>query len=266
MTEYYTAEEAMKVLRRTKTMFYQQVNNGEIPFEIDTGRKRGKRFPKAAIDILAKIGMSEIVPTGREPLSLVPQTIAELWEGMKITRTLYGPDETEVSFETLMQWRTVNKDIFLSLKEGNRLVGGVTFLPMDERIAIALINGQMEEKDIPGHTIRKWTEHNLSVYIPTLEVLPSGNLRRDRERGTFLLRHTVKWGVLLAMQYDIKNWYATGATEDGRNILEALGFRATTTLDRNRKGYILETKQIQSEPTPLIGMSLRDIDSERIAS
>src|SRR5579859_681885 len=150
MTEYYTAEEAMQVLRRTKTMFYQQVNNGEIPYEIDSGRKRGKRFPKSAIDILAKMGTTEIAT--KEPLSLTPQTIAELWEGMRITRLLY-PQEEEVSFETLMQWRSVNKDIFMSLKEGDKLVGGVTFLPIDEKIAIALINGQMKEKDIPAYAI-----------------------------------------------------------------------------------------------------------------
>lgn len=261
MTEYYTAEEAMRVLRKTKTVFYQQVNNGEVPYEIDPGRKRGKRFPKVAIDILAKVGTGEILNPGKERLSLVPQTIAELWEGMQITRTLYGP-ENEVSFETLMQWRTVNPDIFMSLKEGNKLIGAITFLPIDEKIAKAIINGQMEEQDIPPYAVRKWTENNLSVYIPTIEVLPSGNFRRDRERGTFLLRHTIKWAVLLAMQHDIKNWYAIGATEDGRNILQTLGFKSITTLDSGRQGYMLETKK---EPVRLIGMYLKEIDNEKTA-
>ncbi len=262
MTEYYTKEEAMKVLRRTKTMFYDQVNAGEIPFELDPGRKRGKRFPKAAIDVLAKLEAAETAPTlKKEPLTLTPQTIAELWEGMKITRLLYGPED-EVPFETLMQWRAVNSDIYMSLKEGNNLIGAITFLPVDERVAQALIHDQLKEKDIPARAVRRWTESNLSVYIPTIEVLPSGDFRRDRERGVFLLRHTIKWAVLLAMQHDIKNWYAVGATEDGRNILETLGFTAVTTLDSDKKGYMLETKR---EPVRLIGMYLREIDSEKTA-
>lgn len=261
MTEYYTAEEAMKILRRTKTMFYQQINNGEIPFEIDPGRKRGKRFPKAAIDVLAKMGALETAPTGREPLSLTPQTVAELWEGMKITRALYGPED-EVPFETLMQWRTVNKDIFMSLKEGDKLIGAITFLPVDEKIATALIHDQLKEKDIPAHAVRRWTESSLSIYIPTIEVIPSQNVRRRIERGMFLLDHTIKWGVLLAMQYDIKNWYAVGATEDGRNILRRLGFKAVTTLSDDRVGYTLEMKR---EPVRLIGMFQRSIESEMTA-
>ncbi len=261
MTEYYTAEEAMRVLRRTKTMFYTQVNNGEIPYEIDPGRKRGKRFPKSAINILAKMGTTEMPQAGKEPLSLTPQTIAELWQGMKITRQLYGPED-EVPFETLMQWRAVNSDIYMSLKEGNKLIGAITFLPVDEKVAIAIVNGQLKEKDIPSHAVRKWTENSLTVYIPTIEVLPSGSFRRDRERGTYLLRHTIKWAVLLAMQHDIKNWYAVGATEDGRNILETLGFRAITTLEDDKKGYILGTKK---EPVRLIGMYLREIESEKSA-
>lgn len=261
MIEYYTAEEAMKILHRTKTMFYQQVNDGEIPYDIDPGRKRGKKFPKAAIDVLAKMGTGDMSQAGKKPLSLTPQTVAELWKGMEITRTLYGPDD-EVPFETLMQWRAANSDIYMSLKEGNNLIGAITFLPLDERVAKALIHGHLKEKDIPAYAVRRWTESNLSVYIPTIEVLPSGDFHRDRERGTFLLRHTIRWAVFMAIQHDIKDWYAIGATEDGRNILETLGFKAVTILDDQQKGYMLETK---SEPVRLIGMYQKAIEDEKTA-
>ena len=180
---------------------------------------------------------------------------------MKITRRLYG-EEDEVPFEQLMAWRMVNDDIYMNLKEGKTLIGAITFLPVDEKVAIALINGQMKEKDIPSRAVRRWTESNLSVYIPTIEVLPSGNFHRDRERGTFLLRHTIKWAVIQTIQHDIKNWYAIGATKDGRNILETLGFRAVTTLDNDKKGYMLEAKR---EPVRLIGMYLKEIDGEKTA-
>src|SRR5436309_6447572 len=124
----------------------------------------------------------------------------------------------------------------MSLKEGTKHIGAITFLPIKEETAIAVINGQLKEKDIPPESVRQWTESNISIYIPTIEILPSGNTHRDRERGMFLLRHTIRWGVLLMIQNNIKNWYAIGATEDGRNILESLGFTAVTVLDDERKG------------------------------
>jgi len=261
MQEYYTAEEAMKVLNMTKTLFYRKVNDGDIPFEIDLGRKRGKRFPKIAIDFLAKLNKKERALPTKSPLSLTPSTVAELWNGLEITRQLYGSEYEahEVSFETLMEWRSINPDIYMSLKEGDQLVGSVTFIPMEERIAKAVINGNLKEKDIPVRAIKKWTEPNISVYIPTIEVVPTGNIHRDRERGMYLLRHTIKWAVIMIIQHDIKNWYAIGATPDGKSILEALGF---SKINDDTNGYALEGKK---EPVKLIGMYLRGIEGKKTA-
>jgi excisionase family DNA binding protein len=253
--DFYSAEEAMKRLNKTKTIFYELVKNGEIPFEIEPGRKRGKRFPKAAIDVLAE---TEKNPSEKSTLSFTLQTVAELWEGMEITKTLYNNPEEEVPFKRLVEWRNVNSEIFMSLKEGDKLVGGVTFLPIDDRVANALVNGEIRDKDISPRSIKRWTDSNLSVYIPTIEVLPSGNPHRDKERGMFLLRHTLRWGVILTFQHDIRKWYAVGATEDGRNILEALGFTRVHE-DDSRSGYILETKR---EPVKLIASYVKQIGHE----
>lgn len=248
----------MVVLKKTRTMFFQAVARGEIPYETQPGHRRGKLFPKEAIDYLAKAGTTK---TSKEPLSLVPQTVAELWQSVSMTKALYGEENT-VPFTTMMEWRDANPDIYMSLKEGTKLVGEVTFLPLEEKTALALIYGKIKDKDISPYTVRKWTENNLSVYIPTIEVLPSGNKQRDRERGTFLLRHTIKWGVLLTMQHDIKNWYAVGATPEGKTILQSLGFSKVSEFDHQWEGYMLETKK---EPVRLIGMYLREIDSEKTA-
>lgn len=256
--DFYTAEEAMNRLKKTKTIFYEMVNNGEIPWQMEPGRKRGKRFPKAAIDVLAQLSKEK---PGKSPLFFTPQTVAELWEGLEITNRLYGPED-QVDFKRLMEWKHVNPDIFMSLKEGSKLIGGVTFLPLDEKVAIALVNDEMKEKDISPESVRKWTGRDLSIYIPTIEVLPSGSFRRDRERGVFLLRHTIKWAVMASIQHDVKNWYAVGATEAGRGILETLGFTTIHVVEDGRKGYKLETKK---EPVRLIGQYLREIEGEKSA-
>jgi len=65
---------------------------------------------------------------------------------------------------------------------------GLPYTPlMDERVAAALVHHQIKEKDVPASAIKKWSERRLSVYIPTIEVIPSGNERKDKERASFFL-------------------------------------------------------------------------------
>ncbi|HEX6479103.1 MAG TPA: hypothetical protein VF043_09685, partial [Ktedonobacteraceae bacterium] len=87
---------------------------------------------------------------------------------------------------------------------------------------------------------KKWTDPRLSVYIASIAVEASGDINLDRERGVFLLRHTIKWAIALSHQYDIKNWYGVGATPVGQTILEALGFKEVVSLEEgDRKAYML---------------------------
>ncbi len=64
----------------------------------------------------------------------------------------------------------------------------------------------------------------------------------------------------MTIQHDIKNWYAIGATPQGKGILEGLGFCQVTTLDTDAKGYKLETR---AEPVKLIGMYLKSLDESK---
>ena len=51
---YYTAEEAMRKLNKPRSTFFKEVENGLIPFGLNQEKQRGRRFPKQAIDILAR--------------------------------------------------------------------------------------------------------------------------------------------------------------------------------------------------------------------
>jgi len=246
----YTAKEAMKILGKTQATFYREVKAGLIPHK---GKRPNMRFPKEAIDVLADLGPIE---EEDHKLSVTPITIADLWEAKEISTSPYG-EENDVPFKTVMEWKKVNNEMGISLKENNKLVGWTTFLPLDEKIAIALITDQMKEKDIAPRFIKKWIDNKISVYIPVIEVVPSGNKYTDIKRGTFLLRKTIKWAVILSIQYDIKNWYAIGATEDGQAILEALGFtKIHETEDGKEKGYVIETI---TKPVKLISRTVREI-------
>ncbi|HEV2653522.1 MAG TPA: hypothetical protein VGT82_01115, partial [Ktedonobacteraceae bacterium] len=189
-------------------------------------------------------------------LQFLPSTNADLWEGLQITQQLYG-NEDSVPYKRLLEWQKVNDEIFMSLKENNTLVGAITFMPIDEQTAMALVNNQIKEKDVPASSLKKWSERKLSVYIPTIEVIPSGSERKDKERASFLLRRTIKWAIMLTIQHDIKNWYAIGATPEGQTVLEALGFKEINDSENGkRKGYMLD---MSVEPVRLVGRIIKDM-------
>lgn len=212
------------------------------------------RFPREAIDVLAEMEAEEIE---EEKLTFTPSTVADAWTKQEITRQPYE-DEDAVPFKTVLAWRKRNDQISMHVEESDKILGWTTFLPLDEKIALALVHGEIREKDIPIKAIKKWTDKRLSVYIPIIEAIPTGNRQRDKDIGSFLLRNTLKWAVRLTIQYDIKNWYAVGTTPEGQGILEALEFRQISTLDEGeRKGYVLETKAKQVR---LINVFSRRID------
>ncbi len=228
---YYTPKEVMALLDKSRATFYREVEAGVIPSELAPGRKRGRKFPKEAIDALAKV----IKQGGKEKLTFEPSTNTDIWMGFQNTRAVYG-EENIVSFARLLEWKRSNSDIFMSIKENGERVGGVTFLPLAESTIYALIDGKIRERNIPDWAIRKWTDPQLSVYIPNISITPSGNSHIDAERGTFLIKQAIRWAISLNKEYDIKNWYGIAATEMGEKLLQHLGFRRI-----EGKAYILES-------------------------
>ncbi len=237
--EYYTAKEAMQILGKPSTSFYREVREGRIPSK---GKRPNMRFPKKAIDALAEVGANE---EEDDKLTFTLSTIADAWVKQEITLQPYE-DEDVVPFKTLLEWRKKNDEISMNVKEGNKILGWTTFLPLDETIILDLLYNRMREKDISPQAIKKWTEKQISVYIPIIEVISTKDIERDKEVGAFLLRKTIRWAIALTHQYDIKNWYAIGVTSEGQAILERLGFQPMTNLeDAKRKGYVLENKAEQ---------------------
>jgi predicted DNA-binding transcriptional regulator AlpA len=53
--QYYKPEEVMKLLNKSRSTFYREVEDGTIPSELEEGRKRGRKFPKEAIDAMVDI-------------------------------------------------------------------------------------------------------------------------------------------------------------------------------------------------------------------
>ncbi|HLG61475.1 MAG TPA: helix-turn-helix domain-containing protein [Ktedonosporobacter sp.] len=261
--DYYTLQEAMNILGMKKSKFYDDVDAGKIPFELPTGKRIGMRFPKEGIDILMKRKHKKRSQKQTLRLTFEPSTISDIWTAVNNARQLYGSNDV-ISFERALEWRDVNPDISMSVKQEKLFVGMVTYLPLDEQIILALLRDDMREQDIPDQAIRQWTDPQISVYIAGIAIVQTEkeeDKHIDSLRGRFLLTNAIKWAVTLTSQYDIKNWYSIGMTPDGQAIAEALGFQEMLSLeDGKRKSYILDSLLMQ--PTKLVRRYLRDIEGQ----
>lgn len=169
------------------------------------------------------------------PRTFTKATNSDLWNAIEYDRELYGEADI-ISYRRALEWKALNEDVFMMLKEGNELAGTVTFIPLDESIIRALVNDKIRERNIPDWAIRAWTDPNLSVYIPTISIFPTGSDKKDKDRGRSLLCYTIRWALALNRMYDIKNWYAIATTEAGLKLVQELGF---TSVKGTREGYVL---------------------------
>lgn len=254
---YYTAEEAMRKLNKPRSTFFKEVENGLIPFELEPGRQRGRRFPKQAIDILARRQQTKHKQKGPTHLIFSPSSPADMWAEIQIGTSLYGEDDI-VPYEKILEWRDINDEMHMSVKDRGHVVAYSCLMPLEERVMLPLIQDTIRERDIPNKAIRQWTDPQLSIYISSITVEPTGNPTRDKELGRFILKHTIKWALSLYRQFDIKNWYGIGATAEGQALFETLGFTEIASVhEGKRKGYLLQDVR---NPVRLINLFLKNVD------
>lgn len=237
--DFYTLEEVMYLFNKSKSTIIREANAGEIPYVLEPGKKRGKRYPKKAIDILVERKKKQ----GRtQPPRFVfsYSTIHDLWSEAEIGRHLYGNADL-VPYATLLEWRDINKEMFMSLKDTGRVIAYASLMPLAESSILSLLEDKLRESALPLTAIQLWTHPQLSVYIASVTAQPTGNCAQETLRSQMILRHTLRWALTMQHQYDIKNWYGIGATQKGQQLFEALGFTEIISLyDGTRKGYRLD--------------------------
>ena len=169
--EYYTAKEAMKVLRESKSTFYREVEAGIIP---SVGGKRNRKFPKEAIHL--HLMRERKKKRGTIRLIFTPSTNSDLWTAIEQEQKT---NEESITYRRALEWRDINPDISMSVKDGTKLVGMVTLLPLDENTCKALVESKMTVKQIPDRAIRKWGDRRLSVYVIGITLILSRNKAVD---------------------------------------------------------------------------------------
>ncbi len=229
--QYYKAEEVMKILKKSRSTFYREVEDGTIPSELEEGKKIGRKFPKEAIDAYAKL----LKPKDGARLTFGPTTNSELWANYQNHIRIYDPEDI-VTYDRLLEWKEANQDIFMSAREDGKRVGGITIMPLAEDVIKSLIDGKIRERDIEQWGIRSWSEKNLTAYIPSISIHHTGDKQRDRERGYFIISCSIRWILALDKQHDIQKLYAIVVTPEGKKLAEHLGFDK---IEGKRDAYVL---------------------------
>jgi hypothetical protein len=248
---YYKPEEVMRLLNISKATLNRRAEEGSIPSELEPGRKRGRKYPKEAIDAHVKL----MRPKDDTKLTFGPTTNSELWQSYKNHFNMYEPEDI-VTYDRLLEWREANYDIFMSARKGNKRVAGVTIMPLDEEVIKDLIDEKIREQDIEPRFIRDWSEENLTIYIPSISIHHTQDSQEDKERGLFIIRNAIKWAISLDKQYDIQKWYAIAATPEGKKLVEHLGFEK---LEGKREAYMLTDLK---KATRLIRSFMTKLDQE----
>jgi len=263
---YYTPEEVMQLLGISKATLNRRAEDGTIPSELEEGRKRGRKYPKEAIDAHVRLLKRKDAPK----LTFGPTTNNELWASYQNHFKLYEPEDI-VSYARLLEWRDANEDIFMSARENGKRIAGVTIMPLTEDVIKSLIDERIHEQDIEPWAIRKWSDKNLTAYIPSISVHHTGDKRTDRRRGHYIIRSAIRWAISLDKHYDIKKWYAIAATPEGKKLVEHLGFEKIT---GKRDAYLLTDLKkaersirtfvdaLENEETPLVPAPKADIKSD----
>jgi excisionase family DNA binding protein len=238
--QYYKTEEVMEILKKSRTTFYREVEDGTIPSEFEEGKKRGRKFPKEAIDAYAKILKSK----DGTRLTFGPITNSELWANYQNHIRLYDPEDI-VTYDRLLEWKEANQNIFMSAREDGKRVGGVTIMPLAEDVIKSLIDAKIRERDIQLRAIGSWSDKNLTAYIPSMSIHHTGDEQIDRKRGYFIVGCTIRWMLALDRQHDIKKWYAIAVTPEGKKLAEYLGLDK---IEGKREAYVLTDIKKISRP------------------
>src|SRR5450432_3904758 len=95
--KYYKPEEVMKLLGISKATLNRRAEDGSIPSELEEGRKRGRKYPKEAIDAHVKLSKQK----DTEKLTFGPTTNSELWASYKNHFRLYEVEDI-VTYDRLL--------------------------------------------------------------------------------------------------------------------------------------------------------------------
>ena len=245
---YYSKKEALEKLGIPESTFYQMVSDGRIRSYLPPHRKRGALYDREQIDAIVAIQVATGQKAPSEDILIFgASTEVDLAQEVAIGLDLYGADDI-VPLGKLRQWWNRNPEMFLSLKRADGvLVGYSSVTPMKHETIMRLIRDEIREADVDPQDIYPYSVGvPLECYIASLTTVQGPNQHRYAFRLILDVAHFLK--QLGERGVNITKFYAIGASKDGQEKAEQLGFTETyRSPDGSRRGYVLETTNTASK-------------------
>jgi len=243
---FYSATEAIKLLRMPKATFFNMVKTGKIKKVVPPGMTDGY-YLKAAIDNLAKARDLFTIQYAADAATFEKATEHDIQGIYDLTVNLWGTRVAAPIENRLARFKR-NPDIFYVLKYLDVVVGYVSLIPMAKRAIEATLEtgktGQATLEEIlpftPGTTID---------YVFG-EIAVRDGVPKPKQYAMHLISGSIK--VLEDFANEgviIKNLFATSRTDDGISLSRKFGFKEIPLPNTDLIAFILD---LEHSDNPLL--------------
>lgn len=253
VNDYYTAQEAQDILNMTYSALRNQVIAGNIRKVVPPGRKQAV-YLKEDVDALKRD--MESWTTGKQqsrgkpkaqakiaPAKFVKATIEDMPEAVELAAEVFGGLNT-ISVEKRIAWLKKNPDIDYFLKQGGKIVGYFTLVPLKPETIEDLLTLRRYAKDLTAEDILTY-ESNIPVdlYGMAIGTKPGVSPHQKHEWGKTLILGAR--GVILDLARRgivIRSINAHSFTPDGIKMMRHLGFTETVPKAPGLRDFIIDVE------------------------
>ncbi len=246
--EYYTAQEAQKILNMTYSALRNQVITGNIRKVIPPG-KRQAVYVKADVDAL-KQNMEAWGRTKKQPKTKLPHTKfvkateEDMPAAVELAHEVFGGLNT-IPVEKRVAWLRKNPDIDYLLKQGDKVVGYLSLVPLCPETIDDLMSLRRFAKDLTADDILTYTPGKpVDIYGMAIGVKPGVSAAQKHEWGKVLIIGARSVILDLARKgIVIRSIVAHSFTPDGIKMMRHLGFTETIPKAPGLRDFIIEVER-----------------------
>ena len=224
MRDYYTAKEAMKLLKLPNSTFHLLVRRGEIP-KVTLPLRKQAIYPKKAIDEIAEKRRRILTELEAKPetLTFVVPTKADLEQLIEIEKMCYH-EETLKDPDTIvarMKYNPENIHVLKDIRTGD-VVGSITMSELEPKALERLLNLEIDETHLELEDYKPYKSGEIECYVVSIIAKPCIEQHYYASR---LLVAIVEYLIsLLERGTIIKNIYTVATTEEGEALTKRLHF------------------------------------------
>ncbi|MBA2284223.1 MAG: hypothetical protein H0W02_01940 [Ktedonobacteraceae bacterium] len=245
--EYYTPQEALKLLGMTYSGLQNQVNTGNLHPIIPPGRKQ-RVYPKKEVDTLkAELeawSLSRQIARKAPPARFIKATTEDMPQAVALADAVFGGVNT-IPLERRIEWLQKNPDLDHLLKQEDQIVGYFSLAPLRSATIDDLLHKRRLAKDLMTEDILTYVPgETVDLYGMAIGVRPGVSLEQKRKWGELLLLGARRMIVNLGQRGVVIRFLKThSSTPDGINLMRHIGFTEVVSSIPGMHDFVIDMEQ-----------------------